>query len=277
MNEEKFSDDYSENLRIENEILKLKMQAESGAYFGGENELPPEIEKEFLLQVQAFEEAWKDVKNVSMYDLLGQPPFKEEKELSDEEIPPELDRLNRLIAENQNELSFLGEYEPRVRYKFITEEFFRLEVEDFNLPGMTRGFIYEDFYPNHQLSIKERTMEFLEEWFEMNFSPFSWQLDEKFILPDGKILSKEEVLNKIQLVTDSYSRFTDCSHSEFNISYQWDDKENRGLGHAEGYVKYHAVLENGESVPIEGPFKLYFSSEYDWWQIYYFIFPGFVW
>jgi predicted Ser/Thr protein kinase len=32
---EKFSDDPEENLRIENEILKLKMQAESGAYFGG--------------------------------------------------------------------------------------------------------------------------------------------------------------------------------------------------------------------------------------------------
>ena len=46
--EEKFSDDADENLRLQNEFLKLKMMAESGAYFGGSGNLPPEIENQFL-------------------------------------------------------------------------------------------------------------------------------------------------------------------------------------------------------------------------------------
>jgi hypothetical protein len=55
---ENFSDDPEQNLRIENEILKLKMQAERGALFGGNREnLPPEIEAEFLKNV-SFEDSF---------------------------------------------------------------------------------------------------------------------------------------------------------------------------------------------------------------------------
>ncbi len=49
------------------------------------------------------------------------------------------------------------------------------------------------------------------------------------------------------------------------------------MGHAEGMVKYDAVLENGETVHVEGPFKLYMQLEEEWWQIFYFHWPGFEW
>ena len=53
--EEKFSDDPEENLHLQNEFLKLKMMAESGAYFGGSGNLPPEIENQFLNNIIEFE------------------------------------------------------------------------------------------------------------------------------------------------------------------------------------------------------------------------------
>ena len=81
--EENLSDDPQENLRIENEILKLKMQAESGAVFGGGiADLPPEIEAQFLQNIQKFEDAWKNVNYIKVYDYIGKPDYKKEDDLS---------------------------------------------------------------------------------------------------------------------------------------------------------------------------------------------------
>ena len=49
-----------ENLRTENEFLKMKLMLEHGGQFGeldedGNTDLPPEIENEFLNSVMAFE------------------------------------------------------------------------------------------------------------------------------------------------------------------------------------------------------------------------------
>lgn len=52
-------------------------------------------------------------------------------------------------------------------------------------------------------------------------------------------------------------------------------QEERGIGHAEGFVKYVAILENNEQIAIKGPFKLYLSSDYGWWSIFHIVFPGF--
>jgi len=83
--EEKFSDNPQENLQIENEILRLKMQAEYGAIFGRAEYAPPEIENEFLLNVLQFEEAFKNVKYVKVRELIGKPRFKNAQDVSDQE------------------------------------------------------------------------------------------------------------------------------------------------------------------------------------------------
>jgi hypothetical protein len=62
-----------------------------------------------------------------------------------------------------------------------------------------------------------------------------------------------------------------------DISFQWDEVQGKGLGHAEGGVKYTAVLENGEKQFVEGPFKIYFSNEFGKWEVIHFVFPGFNW
>jgi len=53
------------------------------------------------------------------------------------------------------------------------------------------------------------------------------------------------------------------------------DQDLEGLGHAEGIVKYDAILESGERKSFEGPFKLYMSLHYEWWSIFYFVMEGF--
>ena len=276
--EENFSEDPVENLRIENEILKLKMQAESGAFFGeSEEELSPEIENIFLQQVQAFEDAWQDARQVMVYDFLDKPLYKMEKDINDIEVSEELKKLLVLFKKHDMVLSVLGEYEPRIIYRFITEELFNLETDDIRIPGFTKHFIYEEFHPNHKMDINERAEAFLEHWFERKFNEYCAELGDPVILNDGSMISNEGFLKKINQVFESYLSFTNCQYEITEISFQWNGEEERGIGHAEGSVQYDAQMENGEQVRIEGPFKLYMSNEYGGWDIFNFVFPGFVW
>jgi hypothetical protein len=277
--EEKFSEDPDENLHIENQILKLKLQAESGANFfmNDEHELPPEVENDFLKQVQMFEEAWQNVKQVKVYELIGSPEYKNEASLTDTEVESELENLHELLHSHNMSLNVIGEYEPRVIYKFITEELFIHETDDLNLPGWSTNFIYEEFHPNHSLDIRNRANEFVESWLERRFCEYSWELGDEFVLSDGRTLSKEILLLKFNRLFELFAEFKNSEHEILDVSFKWDDQQQNGIGHAEGFINYEAVLENGEIVSIGGPFKLYMSNEHGWWRIFYFDFPGFNW
>jgi hypothetical protein len=274
---EKFSDDPNENLHIENEILKLKMQAESNAFIVTDKDLAPDIEHLFLQNVQQWEAAYKDAKSIKVYDLIKRPEFRPAATLNNEELIRELERLTHIMNQNCICLHVQGKYDPGLIYRFITEELFEYETDDLQVPGMTQNFTYEEFHPNHKLDIQRRTMDFFEDWFERKFNEYSWELNEEFILPNGQILTKQDVLRKIQQVFASYASFSNVQFAIGETSFQFDDEQGTGLGHAEGAVKYSAITEAGEMVHIEGPFKLYMSHEYSWWNIFYFVFPGFSW
>ncbi|MEP6596567.1 MAG: hypothetical protein ABJA71_11510 [Ginsengibacter sp.] len=275
------SDDPHENMQIENEILKLKLKAQFGEALQMETgtDLLPEIENKFLKNVQAFEEAHQNIKYTKVDELLGKPDYKKANELSDKEITEELSRIEEIMEKNKMVLDVLAEYDDRTIYTFITEELFehKTATGEGLIPGMITHFTYEEFRPNHKYDINNRAKEFLSGWFEQKFNEYSWELGNEFVIPDGRMLGKQEVLNKFKAVFDAYTKFVNCQHVIAEINFQLNEEIETGMGHAEGGVKYDAILENGEQVHIEGPFKLYMSMEYDWWKIFYFVFPGFEW
>lgn len=276
--QEPFSDDPQENLRIENEILRLKMQAESGAFFGGDaTNLPPEIENEFLHNVQAFEDAWKNVSYVTVYEFIGRPPFRKEAELTDGEVVGELEKLQATMNEKNVFLDTMADYEPRLIYKFITEELFAHETDDLRLPGWTKNFTYEEFHPNHEMDIRRTAQGFLDRWFEKRFNEESFELAPQIVTPEGKVFTRDEVIQKLCHCLDSYVSFTNIQFAGSNTACEWNEQEKRGLGHAEGMFRYDAQTESGERMHIEGPFKLYMAAEEGFWRIFYFVFPGFSW
>jgi len=260
---EPLSDDPEENLRMENELLRLKLQAELGGESFTSGELDPEIENEFLKNVMAFEQNWANSKSSKVYDLLGKPDFKRSDDLNDSEIEEELEKITDLLAEKDMEVYFGDGYDSRTKYHFITEELFYHETTFAPMPGMT----------NHKTDIQRRAEEFLSEWFKQSLNEKSWELADQFILPDRKILSRAEVAVQLKNIFDAYTAFIDEKYEIIDIGFQLEGYT--GLGHAEGVVKYNAVLENGESVRIGGPFKLYMTLESGWWSIFHIVFPGF--
>jgi hypothetical protein len=267
------SDDPEENLRMENELMKLKLQAELGAKSFSASKIDPEIENAFLKNVMAFEQNWASAKPAKVYDLLGKPDFKHSGELGDDELETALVQLTDLMSEKHVEVYFDDEVDSRTRYQFITEELFDHESTFIPMEGMTTCFDYEEFHPNHKKDIESRAEEFISQWFKRTLDEKSWELAPEFILPDRKILPRAEVVAQIKQIFDAYTGFKDGEFKILDVGFQLE--EYSGLGHAEGVVKYEAGLENGESVRIGGGFKLYMALESGWWSIFHIIFPGF--
>ena len=155
------------DLPVENELLMMKLQAEFGAECTtGTNEIPPAVVNEFLKSVYEFEQKFREPKKrMSVYEKIGRPPFQHADTLNHKQTGRQLKRLMQALHAHQLELDILGEYEDRVIYKFITEEFFAHEMEEMELPGYIHHFCYEEFHPNHRMDIRNRSVEFITQWF----------------------------------------------------------------------------------------------------------------
>lgn len=263
-----------EKLRMENELLKLKMQAELGAQFHEESDIPADMENIFLKNILAFHEAAQNQTSITVAKKLANPKFTKAIDLSNAEIGNELERLENLLAEHHIVVDYIGDYDDRTKYVFLTEELFDIEIDDMEIGDMKRHFIYEDFHPDHAADIKKHAEDFINLWFKQAIKADSWELADEFILPEGKIKTKEEVVNQIHDIFNLSNGFINGRYDIIEVDYKLME-EDRGMGYAEGALGYRVLLANGETEVISGPFKLYFALEFGYWQIIHLVFPGF--
>jgi hypothetical protein len=278
-NEEKFSDDPQEHFRIENEILKIKLKAQYGdAFFmQSEDSLSPELENQFLKNIIAFEDANTTAALTTVYERIEKPQYKSAEELNDIQIAAELKRIMALLEQHSIGLDICdGPYPDRTIYTFITEELFAHEIDMTPVFGMGYNFIYEEFHPNDRAEIEKNTHQFLQHWFKREFNKYCTELGYHLITADGKQMTRQELLDKLQPFFESFTAFNNDGYNVDDIKFELHDAD-AGMGHAEGMLKYDAVMENGEIVHYEGPYKLYMQRQDKWWTIFYFVMPGFSW
>ena len=267
------SHDPDENKQMENELLQLKLKAELGVEAHISKDTPPSIENIFLKNMLAFESGLTNAEEIRIYELIEKPDFIPEDKLVDLTLEAALNKLMDLLNQKQIALDFLGSYDCRTKYKFITEELFEEKVMNVQLPGMIMHFIYEEFHPNHRLDIKQKAEKFISYWFGQEKDHLTFSLADEFILPDGRIWKKDKIMDKFSKVFDSYTLFKNGNYAIADINFEL--QEDIGLGYAEGMIKYTAITEDHDKIQMEGGFKLYFTLEYEWWSIYYFVLPGF--
>lgn len=141
----------AEKLKAENEFLKMKLMLETGAKFGGmsSDDLPPEIENEFLLSVAEFERQAENMKYIQVFEKLRRPTFKPVAEIADDEID---DAWEKLLNELNRHAISLEVCSPNISnrelYRFTVEELFLEEMGDMDIPGMMTNFIYDEFHPD---------------------------------------------------------------------------------------------------------------------------------
>ncbi|MEP7108892.1 MAG: hypothetical protein ABI760_12945 [Ferruginibacter sp.] len=277
---ENFSDDLQENMRIENEFLKIKLKAQYGDAFHMEttSEMPPEIENQFLKNMMAFEDEFANVDYTTVYERIGKPGYKPISEISKTGLTAAIKGLINMLSENDIELDICdGPYPDELIYRFITEELFSTQVEKESIAGMTIHFIYEEFHPNHKADIIKRTHEFLKNWFNRKFTEYCTELSWHCITPDGVQMTREDIIVRTNVFFDAFSQFRDDGYNIDNISFELQEENQRGMGFSEGMLKYDAVMDNGEIIQYKGAYKLYMQMEDNWWSIFYFVMPGFTW
>jgi hypothetical protein len=268
--EEKFSDDPEENLRLENEFLKLKMMAESGALFGGAASLPAEIENEFLKNVMAFEQQYAEAKSKTIRELLQNPVFAPGDDLADPQFESEYERLQQLLKKNNLQVDFIAQQTDRFKYHFITGEFFEHKMDLYPMGGMTSCFIYEEFHPDHEKEIKDITNKFFEDFFNKYINDDTYYFSREIADADDTMLSRENFLKKISEAYEVIQQFDDHHFVIENIDVQLKGGENEpeGMGFSEGTVNYLLVLNDARKKKMAGQFKIYFIREWDAWNIF---------
>ena len=275
--EEKFSDDPEENLRMQNDFLKMKMMAESGAFFGGEGGLPPEIENLFLKNVMEFEKMNADSKPIKIFDFLNKPVFDDEKDLDEEKFKIEFKRLEALLEENSINISFTRERDNRFKYDFITKEIFEHETTFIPVNGMTTYLSYEEFHPDHEAEITEITNQFLDDFFERKLNADTDYISDQIIEPDGNILSREQLINRFHSLYEAAVEFENTSFQLENLEFELKEpgKEPSAMGFSEGWIRYDMIFSDDSRKKIDGPFKIYFAREFDYWSICFFYLAGY--
>ena len=155
MNENFESSDEEENLKNENEFLKMKLMLEQGAQFGTmqtDGGLPANMENQFLRNIMEYEKQAAERKMIKIFDKIERPNhFKPVNEISDDEIENAWNDLDEYLQKYGIDLSVCSpNISDRELYRFTTEELFNHEMNDMNVPGMMSCFTYDEFYPDHK-------------------------------------------------------------------------------------------------------------------------------
>jgi hypothetical protein len=267
---EEFEDlNKEDKLKAENDFLKMKIMLEQGADFhknDDENDLSPEVENEFLKNIVEFEKQFESHKTISVFDKIGRPQhFKPANEIADEDIEEAWKNLSEYMEEYGVDLSACSpKVTARELYRFTTEELFKHETDDINIPGMMSGFIYDEFHPdpeydNMRAAIDDCIKPIVEK------DPFEWMhhfRNENIRLNDHYPLTKDDFKNIINRFKDSFTEIELINLSEALCEIIDKTCNIKGKYSAKGKFDNDEILWNGNWV-VE--FEL--DEEFGYWYI----------
>ena len=268
----KFSDDYHENIEMQNNFLLMKIMLESNAKISSSHPQTPEMRNSFLKFV---------IKNKlhlsfsnKVADLLGNPVFADEKELDKEAFKIEYKRLKELLYSHSIKVEFAKKLNERVKYSFITKELFEYETDQ--NPELPMRFSYEFFRRDLQNEIREGVDFFMADFFENELQKERDYGIDIFMAPNKPGLTKQEFLKQIDSV---YPMFYQINESSFTIEKIETDtklvKSNfEGTAYCQGHLSYAVKYPDGENRRITGTFKIYFSLQYIGFLVSYYEIAG---
>lgn len=261
----------SENLKAENELLKMKLTSDYGMK-DMNSKLPVEMENEWLNYIYDFERLHKEANEICVYERLGKPEYKKLSDLNNDEVTSELMRFLNLMEENNLILNFLCDYDDRLKYQFITEELFEEIIEDIRIEGMRTNFIYEEFHQNHEYDMKEAVNGFFNFFLrrEINEEHIGFIYLNKVMRYKNKIISKDDFI-KILICFREEIKPAGVELLEFyNTTFDSEKK----FGSVSGEISY-SVLENGlPSAHVSDVFNIdLVLDEYCYWLLSGISFP----
>lgn len=263
----------SENVNLENELLLMKLKAEFGGEHFMSEDLPPQLTNQFLQSVYDFEKAYvENGDQISVYEKISSPYIVPIDSLNEEGVLLELNRLTKLLADKNILLDCIYETNPRVLYRFISEELMKQEVDTITIEGFYLHFIYEEFYPNVEEDIKSHLKDFILELINRSLRE-DWNIlsNQFFLSGAGAEITARDAYNRIN---DSLSEFEqlDLISLEFTSIQKVDQ-----IYEVDYSICYNATCINNEVINIQGNGNgKFMQDEHAQWTLAKFTMPGLV-
>ncbi len=213
-----------------------------------------EADADALAYLEEFDRQLEEAKMITVRERIGNPSLPPV-----EEIPPDLleeavDDLLNLLAEENIIIGFLGDWDERSAYRYITEELLDEEMSDIRLEGMFSHF--DAATPEYEMQMW--TEFFVTDIFGQHREYFLPGLENQALFDrQGKPVTAVEFIQQIEAV---WARLPDKTRYDFSpTSVQIDEEE----------AEVTAVItwRNGEEQKqIESWFRLQ-PSPYEGWDV----------
>lgn len=214
---------------------------------------PPEIQNEFFDYVMEFERQFAEERTITVRERIGGPPIRPLAKIPAGELEAALDTLLELMYEHNLVVDFLGAWDERSAYQYVTEELLDQEIDDICI---------EDTYCHLEAVTPEYEVEW---WIEEFVQAVFWQARDH-LLP---------MLEPQQLYDATGTPITLADFEE-KLEKVWarlpDDKVSAGfrplsteIGEEEANVT--AIItwqQDDEQKEIEATFRLQPSPYYSW-------------
>lgn len=256
-----------EELHMENQMLKMDLEQKLGKPININEQddmpkLPLVIENEFLKHMSAFEHKFKTAKETTVYELLKKPKFKPTHTLTPKQLVTEIEKVFKLLSKHYIVVDFIAKYPAETMYEFLTVELMEKQIPDMHVPGFITHFIYEEFHPNHELSVMDSMHRFI-----------SFMFDEDADLKHLKIMMSDDLI-----VNNKAINFDELINliSTFRLTNKYDSAmgfEIEGVSFNQEFTQANAVGYIAFKNPVKGkkkiklPFKFNLENTDDWWTI----------
>jgi len=215
MDEEIFGETNDRIQRALNESKKREIEEKFDAQFGETSkDLPPEIESQWLHNIEEFERQHEDAKMVTVREFVGNPGFTPLSEVPPAKLSEEIDKVLDYLSEHNVNVDFLEDVTEEEAYRFLTEELMSHETGDLHIEGWTTNYIYEEFHPNLKLDAKDSAEHFLWHLFEreLDHAVQDFSEDEMYDSNSSKI-TRDELKSRIEKFYSRFATFPSSKHT----------------------------------------------------------------
>lgn len=241
------------DIKRENDELRSKISEEFGGMFGGESNIPPDMENQFLKNVMAFEKQFAEGKQTTVYDRIGRPDWVPEEEVNDSEMGRVLDDLCLKLHENGLSIDAICDVEEREMYRFITEELFLETIDDLSIEGMMTCFIYEEFHPNHKYDAEEAVTDFITRTLLCKNDTDDWYFNEHLKVQLSPEVDGEKAIRDIKNFINAWSAL-EIHHYKITTTELTEDEL---FAFVTFEISYEATMEDvSNSISHEGIGKM---------------------
>ncbi len=259
-----------EELKTDNDFLKMKLMLERGAEFGilnGSRTVSPAEENFFLRSIIQYEQEADQHGSVTIFEKLGSPrQFEPVTAIPEESMGNAWKELCGYL--NRFHIS-IGVCSPNVSsrelYRFVTEELFSFPITQMDMPGFMHGFVYDEFHPD---PIFENTRAALDGCLRPLFSNESFEfihfLSKKPLRINAHYpLTRHEFRNLLNHFKQGYQSFLNVSLTHVNCTV------NDKAAYVNGHYRVVAKTKQGHNELLEGGWLIEFIFDADcgYWDI----------